>query len=139
VNALGRGGGIIHTMGNSRRTGQKKIRVIVADDDHDVVDSLSVMLEEKGIKVIGKAYDGEDASEQYFLHKPDLLLLDLMMPNYDGHYAIEKITQKDPNAKILVITAYLDKSFQLNKVSAVFSKPYDMDELVEEIKKIANS
>lgn len=126
-------------MGNSRRIGQKKIRVIVADDDHDVTDSLSVMLEERGIKVIGKAYDGQDASEQYFLYKPDVLLLDLMMPNYDGYYAIEKITQKDPDAKILVITAYLDKIFQFNKVSAVFSKPYDVDEIVNKIKKIASS
>lgn len=136
---MGRGGGTIHAVGNSRRTGQKKIRVIVADDDHDVVDSLSAMLEEKGIKVIGKAYDGEDASQQYFRHKPDLLLLDLNMPNYDGHYAIEKIKQEDTNAKIIAISAYLDKSFQPNKVSAVFSKPYDIDELVEEIKKIASS
>ena len=75
----------------------------------------------------------------FFLHKPDVILLDLNMPNYDGHYAIEKIKQKDPNAKIIAISAYLDKSFQSNKVSAVFSKPYDVDELVEEIKKIASS
>jgi CheY-like chemotaxis protein len=60
------------------------------------------------------------------------------MPNYDGHYAIEKIKQKDPNAKIIAISAYLDKHFQANQVSAVFSKPYEIAEIVEEIKKIAN-
>jgi DNA-binding NarL/FixJ family response regulator len=117
----------------------KKIRVIVTDDDHDVVNTISTLLEEKGIRVIGKAYDGEDASEQYFLHKPDVLLLDLEMENYDGHYAIEKIKQEDPNAKIIVISSYLDWNFQANKVSAVFSKPVDIDELVDKIKKIANS
>jgi len=113
-------------------------RVIVADDDHDVVDTLSHLLEQNGINVIGKAYDGEEASELFFLHKPDVILLDLNMPNYDGHYAIEKIKQKDPNAKIIAISAFLDKHFQANQVSAVFSKPYEIAEIVEEIKKIAN-
>ena len=136
---MGRGGGTVHNMENFSRTEQKKIRVIVADDDHDVVDTLSTLLEEKGIMVIGKAYDGEDASQQYFLHKPDVLLLDLMMENYDGHYAIEKITQEKPDAKIIVISAYLDRHFQANKVSAIFSKPVDIDVLVDKIKKIVNS
>jgi len=116
-----------------------KIKVIVVDDDHDAVNTMSILLEEKGITVIGKAYDGEEASALYFTHKPDVILLDLMMANYDGHYAIEKIKQKDPSAKIIVISAYLDKHFESNKVSAVFSKPYDIDELVNKIKEIVNS
>jgi len=65
-------------------------KVIVVDDDPDVVNTISIQLEQRGIKVIGKAYDGEEASVLYFTHKPDLILLDLKMPNYDGHYAIEK-------------------------------------------------
>ncbi len=116
-----------------------KIKVIVVDDDHDAVDIISILLEKKGITVIEKAYDGEEASALYFTHKPDVILLDLMMANYDGHYAIEKIKQKDPSAKIIVISAHLDKHFQSNKVSAVFSKPYDIDEIVNKIKEITNS
>ena len=116
-----------------------KIKVIVVDDDPDEVNLLSLLLEKKGITVIGKAYDGEEASVLYFTHKPDVILLDLKMPNYDGHYAIEKIKQKDPNAKIIVISAYLDKHFQAHKVSAIFSKPYDIDEIVNRIKEITNS
>ena len=116
-----------------------KIKVIVVDDDHDAVNTISFLLEKKGITVIGKAYDGEEAYAVYFTHKPDVILLDLMMANYDGHYAIEKITEKDPNAKIIVISAHLDKHFQANKISAVFSKPYDIDEIVNKIKEIVNS
>ena len=114
-------------------------RIIIVDDDHDAVYTISILLEEKGIKVIGKAYDGEEAYQQYVKLKPDVVLLDLNMPNYDGHYAIEKITQEDPNAKIIVISAHLDKHFQANKISAVFSKPYDIDEIVNKIKEIVNS
>ena len=116
-----------------------KIKVIVVDDEPDVVNTISLQLEQRGITVIGKAYDGEEASVLYFTQKPDLILLDLKMPNYDGHYAIEKIKQKDPKAKIIVISAYLDKHFESHKVSAIFSKPYDIDELVNKIKEITNS
>lgn len=115
------------------------IKVVIADDESDAVDTMSVLLEEKGIKVIGKAHDGEEASALYFTHKPDVLLLDLMMGNYDGHYAIEKIKQKDPDAKIIVISAFLDKHFQSNKVSAVFSKPYDIEQVISKIKEISAS
>jgi len=116
-----------------------KIKVIVVDDDPDVVSTISIQLEKRGITVIGKAYDGEEAFVLYNTHKPDLVLLDLKMPNYDGHYAIEKIKEKDPHAKIIVISAYLDKHFQSHKVSAIFSKPYDIDDLVNKIKEIVNS
>ena len=136
---MGRGGGTFSTSKNFGLEGQKKIRIVVADDNHEMVETLATLLEQKGMKVVGKAYDGEEASQLYFLHKPDVILLDLNMPNYDGHYAIEKIMQKDPNAKIIVISAYLDKNFQSNKVSAIFSKPYDIDEITEEIKQITKS
>lgn len=101
------------------------------------MESITESLEERGIKVIGKAYDGEQAYLQYFEKKPDVLLLDLKMPNYDGHYAIKKIKQDDPNAKIVVVSAYLDKHFPANEVSAIFSKPYNTDELANKIKKIS--
>lgn len=133
---MGQGGGSVSTRENFGRAG-KKIRIIVADDDRDVVDALSDLLEEKGIDVIGKAYDGEEASEQYFFHKPDVLLLDMSMPNYDGNYAIEKIKLKDPDAKIIVITAFLDRYFPGNNVSAVLSKAINSDELVERIRKLS--
>ncbi len=116
-----------------------KVKVIVADDDYDVVDSISTLLEQEEIDVVGVAYDGEEAYQQYTKLKPDVVLLDLNMPNYDGYYAIEKIKQEDTHAKIIVISAYLEKSFEAHKVSATFSKPYDIDEIINKIKEIANS
>lgn len=113
-----------------------EIKIIIADDDKDAVTTLATLLEEKGFAVLGKAYDGEEAFALYSTFNPDVVLLDLNMPNYDGHYAIEKIKEKDPNAKIIVISAFLDKLFQPSKVSAVFSKPYNIDEIVDKIKEI---
>ena len=139
MNGMGRGGGTVSNRKNFWRTEQKKIRIVVVDDDHDMVDTLSTLLEVKGVEVIGKAYDGEEAYQQYVKLKPDVVLLDLDMPNYDGHYTIEKIKQEYPNARIIVISAYLDKHFEPNKVLAVFSKPYDVDKIVNKIKEITNS
>ena len=111
-------------------------KVIIADDDRDAVTTLATLLEEKGITILGKAYDGEEAFALYTTFNPDVILLDLNMPNYDGHYAIERIKEKDPNAKVIVLSAFLDKLFQSNQVSAVFSKPYNIDEIVDKIKEI---
>jgi len=114
------------------------VSAIVVDDEPDHIDTVTTLLQEGGIKVIGKAEDGEVASQLYFRLKPDVIILDLNMPNYDGHYAIEKIKQQDPNAKIIVLSGYLDTSFEASRVSAVFSKPYEMLDVIKEIKNITN-
>ena len=113
--------------------------VIIADDEADAITTLSTLLEGKGMKVIGKAQDGEEAFQLYKELKPDVIFLDLKMPNYDGHYAIEKIKQHDSNAKIIVTSAYLDKSFSAGSVSAVFSKPYEIEEIIKKINEILKS
>ena len=134
---VGRGGGFISKDEDHEYSVLNKIRVIVVDDDRDLVDVVSTALEDRGIQVVAKAYDGEEASQKYFLHKPDVILLDMAMPNYDGNYAIEKIKLKDSTAKIIVFTAYLDKYFPEDQVAAVFSKTDDIDEIVEKIKELA--
>ncbi len=113
------------------------VSVIIADDEDDHLDTLTTLLEEKGLKIVGRVHDGDAASKLYLKLKPDVILLDLKMPNYDGHYAIEKIKQEDPLAKIVVVSAYLDKSFPANSVSAVFSKPFEIDELTNKINEIS--
>ncbi len=114
------------------------IKVIVSDDDPVMNDSISDQLESFGMKVVGKAYDGEEAFQLFSMHKPAVILVDLNMPNYDGHYAITKIKQEHPTAKIIVISGFLDKSFPVDKVSAVFSKPYNITELTNKIIEITN-
>ena len=112
--------------------------VIVADDNHDMVESLSTLLGQKGVRVVAKAFNGKEAVSLYFSYKPDVLLLDMKMPEYDGSYAITEIQKKDPNAKIIAISGHLDDSNKFNNIPA-FLKPIDIDEVVEEIKKLANS
>ena len=109
-------------------------RVVIVDDDHDAISTLSTLLEMEGIDVDGKGFDGKDAENLYYELRPDAVLLDMLMPEYDGKYAIKKIKNIDPDAKIIVLTAYRHIfEFAENEVAAVFDKPYNISKVIEAI------
>jgi YesN/AraC family two-component response regulator len=116
------------------------IKVIVVDDENDVAEVLCEFLKIKEIKVIGRGKNGNDAFELYKKHHPDIVLMDLVMPNYDGFYGIEKIRKYDPKSKIMIISAslthlYVKKLIKLN-VNAILLKPYDLNTIVEKISQV---
>lgn len=110
--------------------------VIVVDDDEDTVRLFSEFLGERGINVIGKGYDGKEAIALFKEKKPDVVLIDIMMPNGSGTYAIKKIKEIKPNAKIIAVTADMtlsteEKLKELN--TPVIYKPFDMDKVIATI------
>lgn len=109
--------------------------VIVVDDNEDIVYSMSELLELYGIDVVGKAYDGLEGSQLFDQMRPDAVLLDLMMPKYDGLFALKKIRETDPNSIVLIVTGgscdqINDELNSLNPTKILF-KPVDMNNLVE--------
>ncbi len=116
----------------------KMPRVIVIDDDKDSVETLSALLQQKGVDVVGMGFDGKDALDLYVQEKPDFVILDMKMPEYDGPYAINKIKEIDPNAKIIAVTAYTDYQFKTGDVLASLKKPYEISELLKVIKGALN-
>lgn len=108
---------------------------IVVDDYVDMVEIFSEHLQMLGIQVVGTGHNGKDAVEIYRQKKPDLVFLDLMMPEYDGFYALATIRKIDPNSKVVIITADMRddtaKKLDALKPTKVFFKPHD----VEQIKK----
>ena len=85
----------------------RHLRVIVADDHFIVRSGLVALIDsEPDMKVIAQATDGTQAIEAYGRHRPDVLLVDLRMPVVGGNQVIETIRRTDPNAHILVLTAY---------------------------------
>ncbi|MCV0373245.1 MAG: response regulator [Nitrosarchaeum sp.] len=110
--------------------------VIVIDDDEDTVRLFSEFLEEKGIKVIGKGHDGITAVKLYKEKKPDVALIDLNMPNGSGFYAIKKIREFDPEARILAVTADGSSSTEekLEKLNVpIIQKPFNMEQIISKI------
>ncbi len=116
----------------------KMPRVIVIDDDKDSVETLSALLQQKGIDIVGMGFDGKDALDLYVQEKPDFVILDMKMPEYDGPYAINKIKEIDPQAKIIAVTAYTDYQFKTGDVLASLKKPYEISELLKVIKGASN-
>jgi len=112
------------------------VNVIVVDDDHDSAKVFAEYLEIKGINVVGTGYDGKEAVDLFKKLRPDIVILDMLMPEYDGSYAISQIKKEDPNAKIIVVSGYYDR-YKLEEidVAAIFDKPYNIDEILEAIKK----
>lgn len=113
---------------------------IVVDDDFDTVEVFSEYLELKNIHVVGKGYNGKDAVDLYQKLKPDVVFLDVLMPKYDGFYALEKIRQLNPDSKVIMVTASLtaeteDKLNELNASSIIY-KPYDIDNVVKTVKRV---
>jgi len=76
--------------------------VVVIDDDKDTVSVLSELLELHGTDIIGKGYNGLEGVQLFDKLHPDVILLDLMMPQYDGLYALRKIREKYPIARVII-------------------------------------
>ena len=111
--------------------------VIVIDDDEDTVRLFSEFLEENDINVIGNGFDGVTAVKLFSETKPDVVLIDLNMPNGSGFYAIKKIQEIDPKAKIVAITADGSYSIEerLEKLHIpLIQKPFKMDQVISIIR-----
>lgn len=86
-----------------------RVRVLVADDERVVRDGLRVLLGMlPEVEVIGTAVDGTDAVRQAVTAVPDIVLMDLHMPNCDGVEAIRQILRARPSVRVVVLTAYSD-------------------------------
>lgn len=83
------------------------IRVLIADDHQIVRKGIRALLATKrDIQVVGEACDGAEAVTQTERLRPDVVLMDLVMPNMDGIQATREITNKHPNTRVIVLTSF---------------------------------
>ena len=86
------------------------IRVLIADDQRVVRDGLSMLVALiDGVEVVGTACDGAEAVQLAAAHRPDVILMDLRMPGTDGITATADLRERQPAARVLVLTTYADQ------------------------------
>lgn len=111
-------------------------KILIVDDEKNIVDILKFNLKKEGFDTI-EAYDGEQAVEMAFNEKPDLILLDVMLPKMDGFTVCRKVRQK-MSTPILMLTA---KEEEVDKVLGLelgaddyITKPFSQRELMARVK-----
>lgn len=117
-------------------------KIMVVDDEPDVVDLVKLVLESDGFSVV-TAYSGKECLEKIGRELPDLVLLDIMMPQMDGWEVYRQIksdhkTEKIPVAMLTAKSQSIDKMIGLHvvKVDDYITKPFGRSELIERVKKI---
>lgn len=118
----------------------KKI-ILFVDDDVDLLENTAFMIKEMGHEVF-VAKNGDEAILRYDELKPDLTFMDIRMPKMDGYDAFFKIKQRDPNAKVILITAYNqdeEKHLKAKNMSLLdtINKPYSYESIEQAISKYA--
>ena len=120
-----------------------KKSVLIVDDDPDLVETVCMMLEDKGYEV-GKAYDGVEGKEAIKERRPDLLVLDVMMPRKDGYKLCAELKADSATRDIPIIlltavgeavptTSYTHAQGMSTEAEEYIPKPVDSKTLVEAV------
>lgn len=129
-----------HTVQGGESAG--KSTVVVVDDSKMSRKVLRTILEEAGYAVVGEAADGVEAVEAYKKYSPDVITLDITMPNLDGIGALKQIKELDKSAKAVMITAagQQQKIIEALKIGAekFVTKPFEKSEVISNIDAVVN-
>ena len=120
-----------------------KIKILIVDDHPMMRDALKMAFEtEDDLHVVGEASDPVEAFKLLKKLKPDVIIMDLLMPNMNGVDAIERIISDNPQARILVLSSMEDEERVLASIQAgalgYFPKTAPRQYLLEAIRKVAN-
>lgn len=116
------------------------MRALIVDDATYMRLKLRQLLEENNIEVVGEAENGEIAIQMYFEIKPDFVTMDITMPVMDGITAVEKITAKDPDAIIIMVSAKGQKDLIVDAIKKgakdYVVKPYHAERVIESLQRL---
>ena len=116
--------------------------ILITDDTAFMRMTLKNILSKNGFDIVGEAADGLEAVEKYRMEKPDLVTMDITMPNMDGIAAIKQIMSFDAGAKIIVCSAMGQKALVIEALSAgakdFIVKPFQPERIVDAVQKVLN-
>lgn len=114
-------------------------RILIVDDAAFMRMMIKDILTKNGFEVVGEAADGSQALEKYKEVRPDLVTMDITMPEMDGITSLKEIKKIDPSAKIIMCSAMGQQAMVIDAIQAgakdFIVKPFQADRVLEAIKK----
>ncbi|WP_077210681.1 response regulator transcription factor [Bacillus dakarensis] len=114
------------------------MKILVVEDEYAISQVLKAYLQKVGYEVV-QVYDGDDVLEKFHECYPDLVLLDVMLPNKDGWEILKEI-RKENNCPVIMLTALGDVNYRLDGLNIgaddYISKPFVADEVVARVKAV---
>ncbi|WP_427338656.1 response regulator [Caloranaerobacter sp. DY30410] len=114
--------------------------ILIVDDAAFMRMMIKDILNKNGYEVIGEADNGAKAIEKYKELKPDLVIMDITMPEVDGIQAVKEIKKFDENAKIIMCSAMGQQAMVIESIQAgardFIVKPFQADRVIEAVKKV---
>jgi len=119
----------------------KKIKVCIVDDNKELIHLLKEYIDEQNdMELIGVAYNGQDCLNMLKTTKPDVLLLDIIMPHLDGLAVLERLREEDNMPYVIMLTAFGQEEVTKKAVDLGASyfvlKPFDMEHLGNQIRSV---
>lgn len=115
-------------------------KLMIVDDSNIIRNRIQRSYDANHFQLVATAINGADAVEQFKAHRPNVITMDLTMPNMDGLECIEKIVAMDDNVRILVVSALSDKATGIRALSLGASgflcKPFSEEELVSALNEL---
>ncbi len=117
--------------------------VLIVDDELFIVELYRDILQLRGYKVLGTAFDGEEAVRRYSdaFEKPDVVIMDHRMPVMNGVEATREIMRLNPNQKVIFVSAdvLVEKEAREAGATEFLPKPFRMDDLIERMQKVSST
>ena len=114
--------------------------ILICDDAAFMRMMIKDILTKNGYNVVGEAENGLKAVEKYSETKPDLVLMDITMPEMDGIEALKKIKALDPGAKIIMCSAMGQQAMVIESIQSgakdFIVKPFQADRVIEAVQKV---
>lgn len=134
----------MHSIYDSTRGGSRMFEVIIVDDEPMIREGLQTLIawETYGFKVINIAQNGREGFEKHQEYKPDLMIVDVRMPEMDGITLIEKIRKENRHTHFIILSGHADFTYAQRAmgchVDGYLLKPLDEDELILYLQTIYN-
>jgi len=114
-------------------------RIMIVDDAVFMRMKLKDILEKNGYEVVAEAQNGADAVEKYKAEKPDIVTMDITMPEMDGIQALKNIKKVDPSAKVIMCSAMGQQAMVMEAIQSgaldFIVKPFETDRVIDSIQK----